>query len=187
MPTFIEQIREWLDTETQALLCAEPPPKLTAIGVEAYSLLLLKQCNDRQRIREVVAMIQEQNPVIATDLPFVVGQEMTLEEAMAGQFALACCDCMSAFVRDDVIRDAGRAYLHQLNEQVKNSSEFESVNVMIVHVPNSEEGRRFCWQFLGLATGAAMPAARKIFRKKARLMEHWARRSGVDLQVEESD
>jgi hypothetical protein len=185
MSTFIEQIRDWLDTETRAMLCAEPPQKITAIGIESYSLLLLKHGNDRRRTEDVVTMIRTDNPILLVDYPFVVAQEMTLDEALAGQFALACCDCISAVVRDEVICGASRDYLNSLNKQVKESSEFEMVGVTITQIPHTEEGRRFCWQFLGLAAGMAVPAARQFFRKKARLMQHWAERCGIDFQINE--
>lgn len=180
-------MREWLDTETKALLCADPPEKSTAIAAEGYSLLLVRRGLDEQRLEDVVGMIQKENPVVLVEYPFVVAQEMTLEEALAGQFALACCDCISAFVSDEVVCNCDPNYLQELNRQVMQSPEFKFINVTILHIPHTEESHRFCWQFLGLAAGVPAPTTRLVFRKKARLMEHWAKRSGVELKVSERD
>jgi hypothetical protein len=183
MSTFLEQVREWLDTKTRELLCPEPPTKVTEIGIESYSLLLLRHGNDKRRTEDVVAAIQKENPVILVEYPFVVAQEMTLDEAMVGQFALACCDCISAFVRDEVICNTDRDYLQQLNEQVAHSSEFEFVCTELLNIPHTEDVRRFCWQFLGMATAVSCPLKLRVFRKKARLMEYWAKRSGIEMNV----
>jgi hypothetical protein len=187
MSDFLHQIQDWLDTETRAMLCPSPPPKQTAIGTEAYSLLLLKHGSDTPRVEETVAQIRDHNPVLLMDVPFVVAQEMTLNEALAGQFALACCDCVSAFVRDDVICNATRKELQQLSQEITSSSEFSPVELTILTMPNTDQARRFCWQFLGLAAGVKIPSTRKVFRKKARLMCHWAERSGIETSVEDSN
>ena len=118
MSTFVEEIREWLDTETRAILCRESPKKYTAVGTQAYSLLLVLQGNDKPRTEEVVKAIRQHNPVLLVDYPFVMAQEMTLNEALAGQFALALLRLrLSAFVPDGIVCNAGSHYLQQLNDQ----------------------------------------------------------------------
>lgn len=183
MSQSFDEFRDWIDTETRALLWKEHQ-KFTVIGTESYSLLLLEYGKDRRRIEDVVAMIREYNPIVLVDYPFVVAQEMTFEDALAGQFALACCDCISAFMRDQVVCHSDQEYLKRINDAVVNSDEYESVIVKILSVPNSEKSRRFCWQFLGLATGLAIPQTVCVYRKKARLMEHWARQSEIELRTE---
>lgn len=175
-------MHEWLDTETKSILCREPPEKTAPPQTEGYSLLLLEKGTDERRIDEVVAAIQRGTPAIPDDRPFVIARQLCLDDALAGQFALACCDCVTAFVRDAVICDSDCDYLRQLYGQVMGSPEFASVLVELLSVPVTDDGRRFCWQFLGLAT-PAVPATFRVFRKKARLMEHWAKKTGVVVRV----
>ena len=103
---------------------------------------------------------------------------------MAGQFALSCCDCISAFIPDDVVYDANVGYLHELSEAVMHSPEFEPITVRLISIAPSDKGRQFSWQFLGVAVGMATPADILVHRKKARLMMHWAPKCDVRLGVD---
>ncbi len=114
----------------------------------------------------------------------MIAQQLTLDEAMGGQFALACCDCVSAFFPDEVVYDANAGYLHELSEAVIRSAEFEPVTVRLVAILPSEKGRQFSWQFLGVAVGIATPSEIQVHRKKARLMMHWAPKCDVRLEVD---
>lgn len=176
-----DQQFDWLDTETRSILSEVPPSKESAADLNSYSLLLLKQGDDRRRIEESVAGLQQGSAGLTNEPPSVVARGMTLDEALAGQFALACCDCVSAFVVDEVADQAEEEYLSKLYDAVKQSTEFESVNVEVRSVPNSELGRKFSWQFLGLAVAVPRPCEVRVYRKKARLMQHWAARCGVQI------
>jgi hypothetical protein len=183
MQDCLDEIREWLDRETKAILCHDLPDKAIASATMLYSLLLIDKGEDEQRIKEVVSAIRATAPPTTSDYPFVVGQQMTLEDAPAGQFALACCDCVTAFVRDEIVDDSAIKAFRRIHSEVMKSPEFERIVVQTDFIPDSEQGRRFGWQFFGLATGLQFPTIRSVYRKKARLMEHWAKKAGVTLLV----
>jgi hypothetical protein len=175
---------DWLDPETRAILCKSPPGVRTAVDAEGYSLLLVKAGPDRNRAIDVVAEIQRYGAKNSTSIPIVIAQRLTLDDATAGQFALSCCDCVSAFFEDDVVCDANAGYLEELSEAVMRSPEFEPVTVRLISIPSDELGRRFSWQFLGAAVGIATPAEIEVHRKKARLMAHWAEKCNVRIEIE---
>lgn len=183
MRTFFDEMRDWLDTETRAMLYPEPPEKVVQVGIESYSLLLLHQGADGPRIAEVVAAIQDCFPPLLDRFPFVIGSEMELEDALAGQFAFACCDCVTAFVRDELIKNAAASVFRQLHSEIMQSREFQSIEVEVSEIPQTEAARRFCWQFFGMATGLKIPAVIRTYRKKARMMEHWAPKAGILLSI----
>jgi hypothetical protein len=120
----------------------------------------------------------------ATAISIVVRQQLTLEEAMAGQFALCCCDCVSAFVDDNIVCDGYTSIVEELSAIVTNSAEFSPVTVRVDSIPHTEWGRRFSWQFLGFAVGVATPVEMTVHRKKARLMMHWAPQCGVQMETQ---
>lgn len=178
MHDWLDEIRDWLDTETKAILYPDRPDKLIASATDSFSLLLLHKGKDEGRIREVALAIRKFSPPVS-NYPFVVGQGMELEDVLAGQFALACCDCVTAFVRDEIVDESASMTFQNLYNEILGSPEFQHVSVSIEHIPNSHEGRRFCWQFFGLATGLAIPTTMNMFRKKARLMDRWAKKVGA--------
>ncbi len=165
------------------MLCANPPDKLIATETDSYSLLLLHKGNDDPRVEETLAAIRQYASPELKEYPFIVGQHMTIEDALAGQFALACCDCITAFVRDEVICSSTTKVYRQLYNEVMRSSEFKTVTVEIEYVPLTDQGRRFCWQFFGLATGMPTTSVVGMFRKKARLITHWASKIGAVVTV----
>ena len=115
-------------------------------------MLLLKVGDDCHRIQQVVSDICPTHAEGVKDfvgVPIVIARKMSLDDVMAGQFALACCDCVSAFVVDEVVDDGNAEYLLQLSEAVKNSDEFEVVAIKLILIPTTEAGRHFSWQFLG--------------------------------------
>jgi hypothetical protein len=175
---------DWLDTETRAILCKSPPAVQAAVDTKGYSLLLLKAGRDESRAIQAVAEIQRYGAKNSTGISIVIAQQLTLDEAMAGQFTLSCCDCVSAFVPDEVVYDANAGYLHELSEAVMHSPEFEPIAVRLISIPPTDQGRQFSWQFLGVAIGIAAPSEIQVHRKKARLMMHWASRCDVHLEVE---
>lgn len=175
---------DWLDTETRAILCKSPPSIQTAINIKGYSLLLVKAGRDENRVIQAVSEIQRYGAKNSTNISIVIAQHLTLDDAMAGQFALSCCDCVSAYVTDGVVYDANAGYLHRLSEAVMHSPEFAPITVRLISIPPNDLGRRFSWQFLGIAVGIATPSEIEIHRKKARLMMHWATKCDVHLEVE---
>jgi hypothetical protein len=66
----------------------------------------------------------------------------------------------------------------ELFAELSAGPEFRPVDVRVLSVPSNDEGRRFLWQFLGLAVGVALPQKLRVMRKKARLMKHCAERIG---------
>ena len=113
----------------------------------------------------------------------MIAQQLTLDNVLTGQFALSCCDCISAFVPDEIVYDENAPYLQQVSDEVVSSREFEYVTARLTHIPLSDRGRRYAWRFLGTAVGVSLPLEFEVFRKKARLMGHWARKCGVQFEV----
>jgi hypothetical protein len=177
------EMHEWLDPTTRAILCRNATNRKASVQAGAYSLLLLEKGIDDARIQETIAAIQ-QGASPTSELPFVLVQHMSFVDALAGQFALACCDCAAAILPDEVLDRADRAFFRELYVQVINSDDYQRIQVEVSDVPPTDEGRRFCWQFLGLATGLALPSRQKVFRIKAELMAHWAKRSGISIRIE---
>lgn len=173
----------WLDLETRAQLLPAPPEDAIATAVHSYSLLLLLFGRDRYRAAEVVREFQRSVGWRQEDLPFVIARGLTVADAMIGQIALACSDCITAFVADEHIRDDNTQFLQRLLLEVSASPEFEPVSVRLDEVPDTEAGKRFCWQFLGSALGFKLPATFMFYRKKVRLMRRWAGRLGVRMEA----
>jgi hypothetical protein len=111
---------------------------------------------------------------------------LELNEATAGQLALVCCDCISAFVRDEVVDTSAKETFQRIQNEITASPEFQLVTAQIDDIPASEPGRRFCHQFFGLAAGITFPNKFNVYRKKARLMELWAKRIGVKVITKET-
>jgi hypothetical protein len=179
----VEDLANWLDSETRAVLCADPPDKLIATATTSFSLLLIVRGKDEFRVTEIVSAIRSFAPPQTIDLPFVVAQNLELDEAIAGQLALVACDCISAFVRDEVVNAAATETLRQLHKEILSSPEFEQVSVQIESIPESADGRQFRERFFG-ATIVRTPSKVKVFRKKARLIELWAKRIGATVFME---
>jgi hypothetical protein len=172
---------EWLDPQTKALLRGTPPLIPCRVDTDSFALLLLVRGADDARIDEAVSAIVRDGVAPAVELPFIVASGLSLEEAFVGQFALACCDCAVSFVPDEVARQADRAWWRQYYREVMQSGDFQQVVVELMDVPPGEAGRRYAWQFLGMAT-VALPQALTIFRIKAELMEYWGNRLGAVLR-----
>lgn len=174
----------WLDTETRAILQASNPEIAIQTDIEGYSLLLVKKGPDPNRLSDVISSIQELGISNQTQIKNVIAQQLTLDEAVWGQFQLSCCDCAAAFVTDEIVFDDNASYLARVTESILRCPEFELVPIRITFIPQSERGRQFAWQFLGLAVGISLPLKATIYRKKARLMRHWAEHCGVEVQFD---
>ena len=173
---------DWLDRETRSILQPSFPKSATAIAVEGYSLLLIRPGGDRNRLGEFVSELRANHVANLSRIKNVVVQQLTLEEALAAQLTLSCCDCVSAFVSDTIIFDDNAVYLARLCDAVQSSPEFKETEVIIKSMSDDPLARKFCWQFLGMAIGHKFPMTVSVFQKKARLMRHWAARCGVDLE-----
>jgi hypothetical protein len=175
---------EWFDdVQTRAILRKGLPPALAPPDAEGYSLLLLKPGKDEARMAEALDIIGQSGTANATAFPFVIRQRLSLDEAFRGQFLLACCDCATAFVRDQVTSSADAKYLSELYAELMSSAEFQAVEVELVFVPSTEAGRRFLWQFTCLAVGLGLPRKLVVMRKKARLLSYWAQKIGASVVV----
>ncbi len=179
MPSVL--LTPWLDTKTRSDLGVSPPVRETAVDIKSYSLLLLKAGPDESWAINVVAEIQRCGARNSTRLPNVIAQQMKFDDAWSGQLALSCCDCISAFLPDEIVADEDVAYLQHLSDKVMSSPEFERVPVRVMSIPATDLGRRYSRQFLGVAAGLHLPLDTQIHRKKARLMQHWADQCGVRL------
>ena len=172
----------WLDPETRSILQGVSPGKETALRTKGYSLLLIERGNDSTRANQAIEQIRRRGRPNDTSIRNVVVRQLTLDDALLGQFDLSCSDSISAFVADEVVCDENASYLETLSREIAASDEYRLVAVRIVSVPHDEPGRDFCWQFLGYAVGMPVPLEMEVFCKKARLMDYWSRKCGVKFE-----
>ena len=100
----------WLDAETKAILQGVPPEKLAPPDTIGFMLVLLFKGNDDARLRRALAKAGCANPslaetILASRCPVHVSNGLTVEDAMLGQFELACCDSAAVFIRDEVVAE----------------------------------------------------------------------------------
>jgi hypothetical protein len=184
---------KWLDTETKAMLQPAPPEKLAPPDTGMFTLVLLQKGADREWLRRALERILGIRPtsaasVAAQPCPLPVARSLSLADVMLGQFELVCCDSVSVFLRDEIVFPGDRQYLSELYQQVRSSSEFESVTVTLASLPNSVSGRSFLDQFLGpVDVTSAMLAGHlhreRMMRKKARILAHWAEKIGGEVVI----
>jgi hypothetical protein len=115
--------------------------------------------------------------VITRRLPCTVKATLSHADALLGQFELISSDAISVFLNDEVFNGASRKYLNELYSQLVQSPEFEIVSLNVESIPSTDRGNDFVDQFLG-NDGAWRTEVLKLPRKKARIMEHWARKIG---------
>ena len=187
---------DWLDTRTREILQGVPPTKLAPADAAGFSLVLLDKGSHPARTSRAVARIaagidRPSLPWPKPPFPVVITNGLTIEEALFGQFELISCDSISVFLRDEIVSTGLDAYLLDLYYDLRHSHEFEVVTVHIRLVPHNEEGDRFLDQFLGIyrtnltARWKAVPATKKVTRKKARIMAHWGAKMGVAVVVDD--
>jgi hypothetical protein len=185
---------EWLDTETKAILDGVPPSRLAPPDAVGFTLVLLAKSNDPMRLREALAKVRSLDSsrwsaVLAGECPQIVGKGLALDDAILGQFELACCDSAAVFLRDEIVADDDRDYLCRLYMDLLRGEEFELVTIELQSVPFDDRGRRFLRQFLGSAAAGVLvqiglPLRQAVMRKKARIMRHWGREIGADVRME---
>lgn len=168
---------QWLDTETRERLQGDLP-KFTEVAEAAFSVILLRAGADTRRIETVVMELAHLTAPPLPSMPLVVCRGLTLDDAMIAQAAFACCDSVAVFVRDDVTEQMSYEAFLELQSEVEQSEEFQPVRVRLEYLPRNEQTRRFFWIFLGMAVGLDLPTEVVAYRKKARLMQHWARHLG---------
>ena len=186
---------EWLDTETKAILQGSPPEKLAPPGTAGFTLVLLSKTSDQRRLRQALARVRSSesaalDAILAEPCPTTVAAGLTEEDAMFGQFELACCDCPAVFIRDEVVAEDDHSYLSELYAELSASWEFQPVVIEIHSAPSDDRGRRFMRQFLGVDESflerVQLPLRERVLRKKARIMLHWGRKIGADVRAAES-
>ncbi len=184
---------DWLDTETKAILQGVPPDKLAPPDTVGFTLVLLRESDSRKRLEEGLAKAgccdSRASVAVVRECPQVLAAGLTLEDALLGQFELACCDSIAVLLRDAVVAANDRAYLLEVYSDLLNAEEFQPMGIEIRSVPNDHRGRRFLDQFVGSEEigGQAIrfPVRLKVMRKKARLMGHWGKKIGADVRLED--
>lgn len=182
----------WLDTETKTILQKEHDPKLAPAKVAEFALVLLRKGSDGQRLIRAIRRINKCAEVEARELstlavPVVVNPGLIEAEVLFGQFELICCDAISVFVRSEIIMEREEpAYLESLFQKVAQSPEFAPTWIEVLDVPSTDAGEGFADQFLGDMVpdrGRAYISAQVPY-KKARIMQHWAKRIGATIRCE---
>ena len=173
----------WLDTETKALLQKSPPEKLAPPDTAGYTLVVLSiYGDDNSRVLRAIKRILRTPQDAACrslmgPLPIVVETGLSHADALLGQFELISSNAISVFVDDEVFNNASPEYLEGLYAQLLQSPEFEIVSLRLESIPSTERGDDFIDQFLG-NDDSWRSQALTLPRKKARIMEHWARKIG---------
>lgn len=184
----------WFDTQTRALLQQMPPEKLAPPDTGTFSLVLLDKGKNVARLMQSLTRVPGVSRAKATDLvthacPIAVADQLSIADAMLGQFELVCSDSVSVFLCDEVISSAGPYYLSDLYSQLRASSEFETVQVNLAGLPESDLGLRFIEQFIGDSEDSTLSSLKDyrysgmMMNKKARLMAYWARKIGAEVTV----
>jgi len=173
---------QWLDTETRERLQANLP-KFTEVADSAFSVVLLRAGADTRRVESVVLELIRLTAPPSPAKPLVVCQGLSLEDALTAQAAFACCDSVAVFVRDELAEQMPPADFVELQSEIELSEEFQLSRVRLEYMPRNEQTHRFYWIFLGMAVGLELPVEIVAYRKKARLMQHWALYLGGQLTL----
>lgn len=173
---------QWSDTETRELLQADLP-KYTEVADVGFSLVLLRAGADTRRIESVVLELARLTEPPSPRMPLVVCRGLTLDDALAAQAAFACCDSITAFVRDELADQMMPVDYAILLSEIEFSPEFQPLRLRIETMPQTQPSQRFNWVFFGMAVGLELPVEVVAYRKKARLMQHWAQHIGGRISV----
>jgi hypothetical protein len=180
----------WLDTETKAMLQQAPPEKFAPPKTGKFALVLLKKGHDRTRIIQALTKIPELSTdksehLVTQSCPLLVASELSLSEAILGQFELVCADTISVFIKNEIVSSVPRSQLRQICSPFQACEEFENVSVNVTLIPQTDQGKQFVDQFLGGMAHVAYCPHRgyyyegKVMRKKARIMSYWAEKIGA--------
>ncbi|MGO8690201.1 MAG: hypothetical protein ACLQLG_11245 [Thermoguttaceae bacterium] len=179
---------DWLDTETKALLQKLPPEKLAPPDTTAFTLVLLAvRGQDRRGLLKAVqraaqVSMDDAQRIVSRQFPATIRAGLSYTDAQIAQFELVCGDAASAFIADEVVAEAPVDYLTDLYAKLLRSDEFELVPVRIDTIPDTPTGEEFCDRFLS-GRKPSVPAVAELMRKKARIMEHWAKKIGGRVAV----
>lgn len=177
----------WLDTETKAMLQKSPPNKLAPPHTKGFTLVLLSIYRHHpERLTRAIQRICSDSKERAIArlnqaLPITLKVQLTEADALLGQFELICCDAVSVFISDKVIKHGESKYLIDLWNTLLRSDEFAETNVAVDSIPDSEAGADFIDQFLGSYDGS--PKTVTVPYKKARIMNHWGSKIGAHIQL----
>ena len=178
----------WLDTRTKALLQNVPDDKSAPPKAAEFALVLLRKGPDRLRMLRAITEINKcsQPEAIALEkqaLPVTINLGLREEEALWGQFELICCDAISIFLRSEIVEQNDQSGLSSLYGKFLESAEFKPTRVEILELPGTEAGEKFVHQFLG-GPPTRLPTTVFAPYKEARIMHHWARRIGGEVQLD---
>jgi hypothetical protein len=124
---------------------------------------------------------EEAERILGCRLPIPVKHGLSYSDAQIGQFELICCDAVSVIIADEVVAGAAADYLTDLYAKLQSIDEFRLVTVRIDLVRDNPSGQEFCKRFLGGQEPTA--GTKKLMRKKARIMQHWATRIGARVTI----
>jgi hypothetical protein len=178
---------KWLDTETKALLQGIPPEKLALPATATFTLVLLEVgelgydafINAIQRAANIST--DEIARICGHRLPVPIKKGLSYPDALIAQFELICCDIVSVLIADEVVAGAPADYMAMLYAKLRKSDEFELVDVRIDSIPDTPSGREFFNRFLSGREPISSATVIKLMRKKARIMQHWALKIGINL------
>ena len=181
-------MNSWLDTETKAILQKTPPHKLAPPKIKGYTLVLLSIYRRHpERLIRAIQRIRPDTREEAMDrlnqkLPTALKHGLTESDALLGQFELICCDAISVFITDDVIKYGESDYLIDLYNTLLYSDEFAATNVVVDSIPENESGKEFVDQFLGSLDESVSNVT--VPYKKARIMVHWGFKIGAKISLD---
>lgn len=178
-----------LKTQTKAALQKLVPEKLAPATTQTFSIVVLscdfQPDHDRhvhayERVLSTSRMDAEFQSTRKP--PFVLKQGLSVEDALLAQFELVCGDIVSAFISDSVVSHAEPSYLAELYRSLVVGEEFDKLNVCIHSIPETESGVTFVHEFIG-PFAPDLPHTMIAMRKKARIMQYWAKKIGLELEV----
>jgi hypothetical protein len=178
---------EWLDTQTKALLQGIDPSKIAPPTEIDFSIVLLEHGQNMELLQRALSRILEPEKqeticeLLEKPCPLVIQSSLSYESASLGQFELICADSISVILHDDVASEGESDYLENLYQSLRQSQEFQAVLATLLTVPIDDRGQNFCNQFLG-GGNVLPPITFSTTFKKARIMRHWARKIGADVE-----
>lgn len=186
----------WPTAETEAILQPTPPQKATEVAASGFTLVLLEKGLACDRLVRAIDRIWNEperpiDSVLQSPCPVVIRSGLTLDAAIVGQFELISCDCVSVFLRDEIVADGSADYLRNLYCELRRSPEFQPVYVTVGFIPDSDAAKHFCDQFLSppdtkrIPFGSQIAIADRVFFKKGRIMAHWAKEIGITNDIGE--
>jgi len=184
-------VDDWLDTETKGILSGTPPTKLAPADTRAFTLIALSyrlpiDPRTRRAIRRIVGDEEIELKRCIGTMPRVIKSRLTHADALLGQFELICCNGVSVFLSDEVVRNAGQEYVDELFGALLSSPEFQSTRIRLSKIPDNERAEAFLDQFLDVAP-AEYPADFDMPFKKARIMKEGTDHETLDGQNRRRD